>query len=344
MARPKVLASPAFSPMKQSYPRRQLPVHRYFVALLARLVAGVLESAREWLHCQAARRIPGCFVQKSNASDAAVFGRYAPTGFIARVLEMTRKCSASWAGKRRAFFLRGLAVRALKGLPLDVESLGARMRLYPYNNVCEKRILFTPQYFDAAERAFLAQHIHPEFVFIDIGANVGGYTLFVAALAGARARVLAIEPQPEIFERLIFNIRQNPFSNVKALECAVADRDADITLFVAAHNRGETSMRIVNSDAGMQEIRAPAKTLVSIARDENFATIDAIKLDVEGAEDLILEPFFRNAPREIWPRLLLMEFSHGKWAADLPGILADCGYVEVLRTHQNVAYELAPKR
>lgn len=275
------------------------------------------------------------------ANDLAAFGRYAPRGWVAGILAATRRCSAGWAGKRRAFFLRGLAVRSLAGEPLDVEALGARMRLYPYHNVCEKRILFTPQYFDPAERALLAARIRPGFVFLDIGANIGGYTLFAAALAGPRARILAIEPQPEIFERLVYNIRQNPFSNVKALNCAVADRDGEITLFVTPRNRGETSMRIVNSDAGGVEMRAPAQTLASIVANEGLERIDAMKLDVEGAEDLILEPYFKSAPRGLWPALLLMEFSHGRWAADLPRILADCGYREVLRTRQNVAYELA---
>jgi FkbM family methyltransferase len=280
--------------------------------------------------------VPGTVV-----NDLSAYGNHAPGGFVARALAFTRARAPTWAGKRAAFFLRGLVVRALAGKPLDVEALGARMRLYPYNNVCEKRILFTPQYFDPAEREFLRGRLKPDFVFLDIGANVGGYTLFVAAAAGPRARVLAIEPQPEIFERLVYNIRQNPFASVKALNCAVADRDGDITLFVAPRNRGETSMRIVNSEAGGLEIRAPAKTLLSIVRDEGFGRIDAIKLDVEGAEDLILEPFLRDAPRELWPRLLLMEFSHGKWAVDLQRILSDCGYHEALRTRQNVAYELA---
>ena len=66
-------------------------------------------------------------------------------------------------------------------------------------------------------------------------------------------------------------------------------------------------------------------------------------VDVEGAEDLILEPFLRDAPRELWPKLLLMEFSHGKWATDLPRLLSACGYREALRTRQNVAYVLEEK-
>ena len=257
-----------------------------------------------------------------------------------RLIETTRRCDASWAGKRKAFFLRGLGVRTLAGQPLDVEALGAKMRLHPYNNVCEKRILFTPQYFDETERALLASRITPNFVFLDIGANIGGYTLFVAANAGPNARILAIEPQPEIFERLIFNIRLNRFLSVKALNCAVADRDGDITLFVAARNKGETSMRIVNADSAGEQIRVPAKTLLGIVNEEKFERIDAVKLDVEGAEDLILEPFFREAPAHLRPKLVLMEYAHGRWAADLGRILDDCGYKEVMRTRANVAYEL----
>ena len=279
-------------------------------------------------------------MQAPAQNDLSPFGQYAPGAWIKRLLEVTRACSKGWGGKRKAFFLRGLAVRSLGGKPLDVESMGARMRLYPYNNVCEKRILFTPQYFDEDERNLIRSRFKDDFVFIDIGANIGGYTLFVAANAGPSARLLAIEPQPEIFERLIYNIRQNPFPSVKALNCAVADRDAEITLFVAAKNRGETSMRIVNSDGGNQQLRVPGKTLKTIVEDEGYARIDAIKLDVEGAEDLILEPFFREAPEHLRPKLLLMEYSHERRAGDLDAVLRKLGYREVLRTRTNVAYEL----
>ena len=272
------------------------------------------------------------------ANDFSAFGAYAPSGSTAAILALTRRCSAGWLGKRRAFFLRGLAVRALKGRPLDVESLGAKMRLYPYNNVCEKRILFTPQYFDGAERALIESHLREEFTFIDIGANIGGYALSIAAKAGPRARILAIEPQPEIFERLTYNISQNPFGNIKAIGCAIADKDGEITLFVDRGNRGETSMRIVTPDARGGQIQVAGKTLLTLCTEEKYTRLDAIKLDVEGAEDLILEPFFRTAPESLWPGLLLMEYSHNRWATDLGALLKARNYREVLRTRGNVAY------
>ncbi len=278
-------------------------------------------------------------LSKWQGNDLSVFGRYRPHGPVAHLLALTRAASASWAGMRRAFFLRSMAIRALRGRPLDVEAFGARMRLYPYNNVCEKRILFTPQYFDPAERELLRSRIGRDFVFLDIGANIGGYSLFVAACAGQSARILAIEPQPEIFERLVYNIRQNPFATIKAIDCAVADLDTEITLFIDPENRGETSMRIINSDGEGIKIRVPAKALASIVAEERFARIDAMKLDVEGAEDLILEPYFREVPETLWPELLLIEFIPQRWTIDLPALLAELGYRPILRTRHKVAFE-----
>ena len=278
-------------------------------------------------------------MRNANPNDSSAFGLYAPTPLLAALLRATRACSTSWLGKRCAFLLRGIAVRLLNGRPLDVDALGAHMRLYPYNNVCEKRILFTPQYFDPIERDVVRQRLHANAVVIDIGANIGGYTLFSAALTGPTARLLAIEPQPEIFERLVYNIRQNGFAWVKALNCAIADKDGDITLFVAAKNRGETSMRIVNADAAGEQIRVPAKALSTLMEEEGLTHVDVMKLDVEGAEDLILEPFLKDAPSSVWPKLLLMEYSHSRAESDLGRQLVACGYKEVMRTRTNVAYE-----
>lgn len=275
---------------------------------------------------------------KAEASDPSPFGRYAPSGFCAAALRVTRSCSDRWLAKRLAFFLRSMSIKWLSGRPVDVETLGARMRLRPYNNVAEKRLLFTPQYFDARERALIASRIGEDGVFIDAGASVGGYALSLAALA-PRAKILAIEPLPEIFERLVYNIDQNAFANVKALSCALADRDGEVTLFVNANNRGETSVRIVSADAKGARLRVPAKSLLSVLRGEGYGRLDAIKLDIEGAEDLALDAFFRDAPRRLWPRLIVMEFNLLPAEAELERRLRDLGYREILRTAENVAYE-----
>jgi FkbM family methyltransferase len=273
-------------------------------------------------------------------SDPRPFGAYAPTGLVQWILGRTRALPNHWLSRRLALMLRRFGIRALKGAPVDIEALGANMRLYPYNNVCEKRILFTPQFFDPAEMALLEKRITDGFVFIDVGSNIGGYALFVAARAGAAARILAVEPQPEVFERLTYNIRQNPFGTVKAIACAVADKAGELTLFLDRQNKGESSVKIVGSGTA-DTIRVPSVTLLDLVRQEHFTRIDAVKLDVEGAEDLIVDPFFRDAPPSLYPSLFIIEDGRDQWQIDVDGLLERHGYRLVLQTRLNLVYERA---
>src|SRR5262249_61731547 len=88
---------------------------------------------------------------------------------------------------------------------------GVRFRLHPRDNGCEKNLLFTPQMSEPTERAELTAEIDQAkeeaspFVFIDIGANVGLFSFFVAARAGRSARILAVDPDPENLPRLLLH-------------------------------------------------------------------------------------------------------------------------------------------
>ena len=83
--------------------------------------------------------------------DTSAFGTRQPSPFVGRVMRTTRSQGDNWPARRMAYLLRKLALRYLHG-PIDTEAMGANFRLYPFTNICEKRILFTPQYFDPAER------------------------------------------------------------------------------------------------------------------------------------------------------------------------------------------------
>lgn len=273
-------------------------------------------------------------------NNANPFGTYEPRGFVRWALEYTRTLPKKWLAQRLVYLLRTFAIRSLRGEPLDVTVFGVRMRLFPDNNMCEKRILFMPQYFDPIELGILEKRIGENFCFIDIGANVGGYTLFVAARSDGGARILAIEPQPEIFDRLSFNIRLNPFGTVKAVACAIADKQGDLTLFLDPVNRGESSLKIVGSSQA-EAIRVPAMPLMDMVANEGFQRIDAMKIDAEGSEDLILGPFFENAPRSLYPTLLMIEDSHTLWQFDIPALLEKKGYRLLVRTKLNLVYELS---
>lgn len=280
-------------------------------------------------------------ITEQSHAEERPFGTFAPKAYLARIIGWTRAASDSFLGRKLAYALRRLGLRSLDGAPVDIEALGARMRLYPDGNVCEKRVLFTPQYFDATEREMLAARLREGFTFIDIGANIGAYSLFVAARAGRSARILAVEPQPEIFARLAFNIAQNPFGTVKAVACALADKAGELTLFIDTVNRGESSVRILNS-SNATAVKVPAMTLLSLVQGEGYDRIDAIKLDVEGAEDIILEPFLRDAPEALWPGFIVIEDSRQRWQSDLVGLLGRNGYKLIAQTRLNLVFERKP--
>jgi FkbM family methyltransferase len=271
-------------------------------------------------------------------TDPRPFGTHAPSGFARWAIERTRAMPNRWAARRMAHLLRRLAIQSLRGAPVDTEALGARMRLYPYNNICEKKVLFTPQFFDPEELGQLKSAIRDGFTFVDVGANVGAYSLFVAAQAGLGARILAVEPQPDVFDRLAYNIRQNPFGTIKAVACAVADKTGELTLFLDPRNKGESSVKIVGSSQAPM-IRVPAVTLLELLTSEGFTRLDALKLDVEGAEDLVLDPFFRDAPASLHPALIIIEDGRERWQTDLGRLLAAQGYRLARRTRLNLIYE-----
>ena len=267
------------------------------------------------------------------------FGTYKPNFLQRAVISMTRKLPDSWLGRRLAFALRRLALLGRRR-PIDISVFNRNMRIHPFANVCEKRVLFTPQFFDLAEREALARAIGENAVFIDIGANVGAYSLFVSDHAGGGCTILAIEPQPAVYDRLITNIRLNPGSGIKALSCAVSDRDGTVTLFLSADNQGEASIKYVNRAGGQgSSVDVPAKTLMSIAHAEGLTRIDALKLDVEGAEDLILAPFLRDAPPDLLPRMIILENASHRWQTDCVQLCLDNGYVKTAATRMNVILE-----
>lgn len=280
--------------------------------------------------------------RRFESPDDEPFGAFRPSRGLALLLAATRRMPRNWLGRRLAFMLRRIGLGMLGGAA-DIEAFGARFRLHPFDNVCERRILFTPQFFDPVERRLIEDRIGEGFVFIDVGANIGAYSLFVAMRAGPRARVLAIEPQPIVFDRLVRNIRENPVGTVKAMQCAVADREGELTLFIDRRNRGESSIKFPRPEnqAGGQ-IVVPARTLLAICTEERIARIDALKLDVEGFEDLALEPFFRDAPPALWPPLVVIERLGSSLPADLAALLDRLGYRTIAATKLNLVLERNP--
>lgn len=277
-------------------------------------------------------------VSSSRAPLEVEFGVYAPSAHLARMIAATRACGPGWAGSRRAFALRKIAQRLAGAAALDVETFGVRMRLTAADNSCEKRLLYTPQYVDPVERAILQERLSGQAVFVDIGANVGAFSLFVAARRPG-ALVLAIEPQAEICARLAYHVRVNASCGVRVVECAVADREGSAELFVDPRDRARASIRMLGGDGAQERRPVAVTTLAALCRQERLERIDALKVDAGGADDLILDAFFATAPARMRPTLLIVDATSPASAA-LTQRLAEIGYRALAHTRANHVFEL----
>jgi FkbM family methyltransferase len=276
------------------------------------------------------------------AFDASPWGTHLPDAYERAVLALTRAMPENWLGQRLAILFRRLIMRRIGEGCRDTTLWGMRLRLYPRRNGCEKNALFTPQMFDAMERHVLADAVKQKgsaFTFVDIGANVGLYSLYLASCGDVRT--LAIEPQPGILERLRFHLSANPSAAVEVRPVALSDRDGEATLLLNDSDSGGTHIVKPGLDHAGERISVPCKPLLSVLSEAGIAAIDALKIDVEGAEDIVLAPFLRDAPASLLPRLILIEDTRGFWSIDLFALLASRGYTEAERNRQNVALRLS---
>ena len=272
------------------------------------------------------------------AGDAAAplaWGHFAPSARVAWLRAFSAARSSGYIGKRLAFLARKLAMSDL-GECVDVEVFGHRMRIEPFANLAEKRILFTPQFFDPTERVWLRRFLPSDAIFIDIGANVGAYSFFAASCTGPLARIVALEPQPGIFKRLCDNIAFNPGVPIEAVPVAVADVEGTIQLFLDLNNAGESSVRRIASHMERSgAIDIDAKPLAQIVAERDLPRIDALKIDIEGAEDLALAPFFRDAPKALHPALMIIDNSPESWQTSCIKLAQSHGYQLVAETRLN---------
>ncbi len=262
------------------------------------------------------------------------FGAYAPGAFHGALLSITRSLPASKLGRSLASPVKNL-ILATRSNPVDIETFGAKTRLHPHDNLTDKRALVTPQLFDPVERAALAERFGDRFCFIDAGANTGLYSLFVAAAVGPGAKVIAIEPQPVIRERLAFNIDANGFSQISHADVALAEGPGVAHLVVRATNLGSSGLAS-GDGATEQIIDVPTAGLLEVMDAHGIERADALKIDIEGAEDRVLPGFFRDCPVERLPGLIIMETLSDSWQVDCVGLAKQIGYRAVGQTRRNI--------
>jgi FkbM family methyltransferase len=129
------------------------------------------------------------------------------------------------------------------------------------------------------------KHVTEGMTVIDVGAHAGYYTLLAARAVGGKGSVFAFEPEPSNYELLLKNIQLNSHQNVIPVQKAVTNITGPVKLFLAEDASGHS---ILSDNPHQGAILVDSTTL-----DDFFASrtqpINIIKIDVEGAEDAVLE-------------------------------------------------------
>jgi FkbM family methyltransferase len=165
--------------------------------------------------------------------------------------------------------------------PNTVDVLGHRMLLDRLDSLR----LSVNGVHEPMETRFVQEHVTHGMTVVDLGANIGYYTLLFAHLVGEQGRVYAFEPDPESFAILQRNVALNGYKNIVTVNRAVSDRAGTVRLYLSPQNRGDH--RIYDS----QDRRATVD-VGTVTLDEYFAQqptrVDLIKMDIQGAEGLAL--------------------------------------------------------
>jgi FkbM family methyltransferase len=216
---------------------------------------------------------------------------------------------------------------------------GERMCLRTNDSLAGR--LMAERWFEPRVREKLRQHARVGATVLDIGANIGYYTLQAATLVGPRGRVLSFEPQPLMRRELTANLTLNQLSNVTVLPYALSDRAGTVSFCVPT--AGHESMGSLHFNARFEvdrEIEVESRCLDDVLESLDCPHVDFVKLDAEGAELAIVKGASRlfsgpNKPCVVFEACEENCTSFGYRVFDLLKAFGDFGYRLTQVDHEN---------
>jgi len=204
-----------------------------------------------------------------------------------------------------------------------------------------------PDYFNLSHRlSYLYQGLEPSVVrvarkilhqgdtAVDIGANVGFLTRQFASMVGTSGRVFAFEPDPQTFAHLAYNTRR--LSQVARSANAISDRDGAMKLYL--HPTSAMSNSLVNAWEHARSIEVETWRFDSWIENANIDRVGLIKIDVEGAEPLVLRGMSKTLSLHPKPQIIA-EFC----PANLGGPTAEDEIFQIFTDHGYRLQRISPE-
>ncbi len=153
---------------------------------------------------------------------------------------------------------------------------------------------------------FVETALSPGDLFVDVGANIGYFSIIGAMAVGPAGRVHAFEPDPDNFELLRRNRQINGFENIVCHQLALGSRSGESTLYREPTNRGAHSL--VPGKASGDSLAIKVRRLDDVLRDEPLPP-RLVKIDVQGLDLEVLSGMTGLLDRPDARPIIIMEFS-----------------------------------
>jgi FkbM family methyltransferase len=157
---------------------------------------------------------------------------------------------------------------------------------------------------DPALTEFVESNLGPGDVFIDVGAHVGYFTLLAARRVGPTGSVLSLEPNPSTALQLRENLHRSHLQNVLVEETASGESEQIVQLYL--HTESNSSMASLSraNATGGASVQVPCTTLDLLCQQRGLTRVSVVKIDVEGAELLVLRGM-KRVMNEMRPLIVL---------------------------------------
>jgi FkbM family methyltransferase len=167
--------------------------------------------------------------------------------------------------------------------------------------------LFGKNLAERQEQDLFRQHLHAGMTVVDIGAHIGFYTVLFSRLVAEIGSVYAFEPDPFCSGILRQRLHRLPLQNVRAEETALGGTEGKATLYCSKRDRAENRLHPLDDGVPFETTDVTVVRLDSYCQTHGIERIDAVKIDVEGAELSVLRGM-REIMSKSPPAWMFIEF------------------------------------
>jgi FkbM family methyltransferase len=226
----------------------------------------------------------GALVSSLEATGLDASGTFIPERMILRVAPIgEHTVGGVWLWLKKFGAIKSTRVEVERGVSLRLDPADIVARAILIRNVWQPEVWRS-----------ISDGISTGGVFLDVGAHIGYETLKASVRVGPSGKVISFEPNPGTLNELRANIAASHATNVTVEPIACTDKEQMVTLYdsTSVGNSGASSLSMANADeakeGSLPSYVVRGRPIDAVVRELGLTRLDVIKVDVEGAEYLVL--------------------------------------------------------